>query len=575
LARVRQNLEKLSPLHEGEAGSLGQTAADIVRVSFRLEDRFEWGLDAPAVVAVLGATGTGKSKIFNTLVGKPVSPSGYKRPTTMAPVLYAPAVYLDGLRRQSFMAGYDKREAGEDGVSFNDGPVPEIVLVPSRDPARNGAVLVDTPDFDSVLGENRAAAADVFARADAIVFVTDAVKYADQASWEYLDLIRDRGKTAVLVINRLRSPLSLDDFNRRLAEAGLDRPMLSLPDQAGLADGDPLPAGLEAIAELRRHIGRWAGEEREEILLREAAADWDRFAAGMSERLLPALAATGYDLARLKEIIAETAGRVGADLERTLAVTISGELRHSLLAQIQTLFLRWDVLKYPRRIMAMPFTFVRDRVLAPLGVLSSSKDKKGLETEVDRLFEANREGLVAAVQEFNRQAGEIFKGGPAGRGLALRPDFASLALPSDDVRDRYKSVRADLEAWVEQQARELVQGLGLGEKMTFYVAQVVSLGLFISIQVHTGGGFSFMDGLLDSVLAPILSKITGSALSREKVKAFETKAAAKHLEGCRRILEEQARTYRDYVEKAESGLASGDLLKKEWLDLEKAVGALK
>jgi putative ribosome biogenesis GTPase RsgA len=39
-------------------------------------------LTAPLVVAILGSTGSGKSSLFNALVGAPLSPSGVLRPTT-------------------------------------------------------------------------------------------------------------------------------------------------------------------------------------------------------------------------------------------------------------------------------------------------------------------------------------------------------------------------------------------------------------------------------------------------------------------------------------------------------------
>ena len=66
LDRVRQNIEILRPLHEHEPGPIGDGINSIIKVIMRLYDRIEWELAAPVVIAVLGATGTGKSKIFNT-----------------------------------------------------------------------------------------------------------------------------------------------------------------------------------------------------------------------------------------------------------------------------------------------------------------------------------------------------------------------------------------------------------------------------------------------------------------------------------------------------------------------------
>ena len=46
-------------------------------------------LDAPLVVLLLGPTGAGKSTLFNTLAGRPASPTGVLRPTTRTAIVLA------------------------------------------------------------------------------------------------------------------------------------------------------------------------------------------------------------------------------------------------------------------------------------------------------------------------------------------------------------------------------------------------------------------------------------------------------------------------------------------------------
>ncbi|MBU2548742.1 MAG: GTPase domain-containing protein, partial [Proteobacteria bacterium] len=212
LVRLRERLETLALVHEPEGGGpLGRRLAGLTALARRLEDRCEWGGEAPVIAAVLGATGTGKSKLFNTLVGRPLSPSGFKRPTTLAPVLYLSQSRLDGALRPAFLPDYLKKTAS-DGVRF-DAAAREVILVPDPRADVETLLLIDTPDFDSVLARNRAAARDVYDRCDAVVFVTDAIKYADQAAWDYLDLIKARGKRSILVVNRVKNPLSIEDFS--------------------------------------------------------------------------------------------------------------------------------------------------------------------------------------------------------------------------------------------------------------------------------------------------------------------------------------------------------------------------
>jgi energy-coupling factor transporter ATP-binding protein EcfA2 len=568
LEKLQQALAAVNPLHEGPDGPIRARLSHTGRLAERLLDRLEWGPQAPLLVAVLGATGTGKSKIFNTLAGRPISPSGYRRPTTMAPVMLWAQGLGGGMERPRLFPGVVKR-ATSPPASFQPDQDRELVIVTVGLPGLDRTALVDTPDFDSVLEKNRRMALELFERADAVVFVTDSAKYADQASWDYLDRIRDTDKPALLVINRLKSTLSLEDFRRRLMEAGLDRPLVGLAEEPGLADADPLPERLTGLADIRNQLAAWQ-RARTDLLAGAAGRLFGDLTIELNEGLAPELATAREEVDHLTEALARSANRTAEELGPRLGVAISTELRRDLIGRIQSLFLKWDLLRYPRRIMALPFTLVRDKVLVPWGLMAADSPKESLQREIDRLFEANREALAASVQELGAEVTEQWAARTVGRGLMVRDDWAGLALSSEDIRQRYALIRADLESWVQGEAQTLVQGLNLGEKMTFYLAQGVSLGLFISIQVHTGGGFSFVDGVLDGVLAPILSKLTGAALSRDKVKAFETRAAEKHLSACRDMIHEQARAYSDRLNQAGRGLMALDALIEVSRDLDRA-----
>jgi energy-coupling factor transporter ATP-binding protein EcfA2 len=570
VGRLKAHAAEIDPGHEtGPDRPLSAMLNDIVYLAARIEDRLQAGPDAPAVVAVLGATGTGKSKIFNTLTGQITSPSGFRRPTTMAPVVWTRPDNEPFVLRPAFLPGYN-RQAASPPVRFDpdaDSPVLTAVIDPD---APAGLVLIDTPDFDSVLAANRRAAADVFHRADAVIFVTDAVKYADQASWDYLDRIRRTDKASILIVNRLRNELSLEDFTLRLKRTGLDRPLYGLFDQPGLAD-DALPTGdPPALAEAQKRLDHWSGPERAELLVHEAVAAARRLSQDLHGRLNPWLSELDQSHHRLAESWQAVFDRARADLDDELTVAISGELKTSLIGQIQALFVRVDLMRYPRKIIGAPYRLIKDKVLTPMG-WAKSRPAANLSREVDRLFEANAEGLVLILGEANRRAAALLRAETRLSGLSDAPGWDELAHEPDRVREEYGRVRADLEAWVGEQARELVQGLNLGEKMTFYLAQVISLSLFISIQVHTGGGFSFLDGLLDSVLAPFLSKITGQALSRDKVRAFEEQAQQRHLDGCRALIQSQADDYLDFLNRAREGLAPADDLKGATRDFDRAL----
>ena len=107
-------------------------------------------------VAIVGSTGAGKSTLVNSLVGRAVTQPGVLRPTTRQPTLvHAPAdaewfaspQVLPALPRTTGSAP-DQRGAPSSGLFLVPGPE----LPP-------GLALLDAPDIDSVVKENRQLAA--------------------------------------------------------------------------------------------------------------------------------------------------------------------------------------------------------------------------------------------------------------------------------------------------------------------------------------------------------------------------------------------------------------------------------
>jgi GTP-binding protein EngB required for normal cell division len=219
------------------------------------------------VVALAGATGSGKSSLFNALVGSTVAVVGARRPTTSHPVA---AVWgdedatelLDWLsvaQRHHVDPAASDATAGAPANTKNPGsgarPINGARPAAGSSPWNlDGLVLLDLPDFDSRVDANRAEAARVLELVDVFVWVTDPQKYADaRLHDDYLRTLSTHDAVTVVVLNQA---------DRLTAEgAGQIR-----SDLARLAAEDGIP-GVQVIT-----TSATAGTGLEELHVRLATA---------------------------------------------------------------------------------------------------------------------------------------------------------------------------------------------------------------------------------------------------------------------------------------------------------------
>ncbi|MEV7196634.1 dynamin family protein [Streptomyces sp. NPDC093510] len=226
--------------------------------------------EAPLLAVIGGSTGAGKSTLVNSLVGRQVSEAGVLRPTTRTPVLVCHPDdhhWFSGMRilpdlTRVWVPRQDPGEGGEeDGAGDGEEDVPALVgederalRIETAHSLPSGLALLDAPDIDSLLADNRVLAAELISAADVWVMVTTASRYADAVPWHLLRTAKEHDATLVTVLDRVPHQVVTEvsrQYGALLAKAGLgDVPRFTVPELPESAGGGGLlPA--TAVAPLR------------------------------------------------------------------------------------------------------------------------------------------------------------------------------------------------------------------------------------------------------------------------------------------------------------------------------------
>ena len=170
------------------------------------------------VVALAGATGSGKSSTFNAVTGLDLAAIGVRRPTTSWTM--ACAWGGDGAPELLDWLGVPKRHQVQRDSMLDE---------PRQDHRLDGLILLDLPDHDSTEVSHHVEVDRVVKLADLLVWVLDPQKYADAAIHErYLRPLAGHRDIMLVVLNHIdrvpegKRDSMVADLKRLLAEDGLE-----------------------------------------------------------------------------------------------------------------------------------------------------------------------------------------------------------------------------------------------------------------------------------------------------------------------------------------------------------------
>ncbi|CCG01089.1 GTPase [Blastococcus saxobsidens] len=341
------------------------------------------------VVALAGATGSGKSTLFNALSGSEVSTPGVRRPTTGVAHATVWGRPDDGADRLLDWLEVPRRHRRE----------PEAAL--------DGLVLLDLPDHDSVRLEHRLEVDRLVGLVDVLVWVLDPQKYADAAVHErYLAPLAGHAGVLLVVLNQVDR---LDEAAARACLADLR----GLLDREGLAATPLLAVSARTgtgLAELRGELARRVGARRAatERLLADVRGSAAELAAHCPEEEAGGSRRWGRPVAG-----GSVPGEVVDDLTDALAAaagvpTVTAAVERST-RRAGTGRTGWPVLRWTRKLRPDPLGGLhlgdeRARTSLPA---AGAVERARMATAVREARDAAADGLAPAWRDELRRTAEV------------------------------------------------------------------------------------------------------------------------------------------------------------------------
>lgn len=320
------------------------------------------------VAALAGATGSGKSSLFNALTGSRIAEQGTRRPTTSVALA------------ASFTA--------------TNAPLLDLLQIPRRHevepplPEMTDLILLDLPDHDSTQRAHREEVDRLIRLVDRFVFVLDPQKYADAAIHRgYLRPLAPYRDVITVVLNhadRLSTPdlkRCLADLGRLLAADGLDGvPVFATSAVTGLG-----------VPELRAHLAAAAGDKKAAVT--RLAADLDVVASEIGGEL----GHGSTSLPRIDPLIGHLEAAAGVPM---VVEAVGATVRHR-----GTLATGWPFVSWAARLRPDPLR--RLRLAAPRAAIEerASVEDVTLRTSLPRRAQVTEARLGTGLRTFSQEAG--------------------------------------------------------------------------------------------------------------------------------------------------------------------------
>ena len=508
---------------------------------------------APLLAVVGGSTGSGKSTLVNSLVGKPVTTPGVLRPTTRHPVLAHNPADADWFASDHILPRLP-RITGGTALGGTDDVFGLRLVALEEVPAGMG--LLDAPDLDSVSQANREMAGMLMSAADLWIFVTTASRYADAVPWAALRAAVDRNAAVVIVLNRV-PPEAMAEVTAHVRQVLADERLANAP--LFVIPESPLVEGMlpdDRTAKMQTWLANLVNDAamRAAVARRTVDGAVGRIVAEMP--IVTDAVAQQVDTAeRLRGAVATPYAQAVAELEA--AASDGSLMRGEVLARWQEFVGTGQLLKRLEEGVGR----LRDRI---------SSAVRGEPAPPERVSEAIESGLasllVDAANDAARQADRAWRADDAGRALLGGSD---LARASADFGDRAAEL---VRAW-QGDLLDMIRTEGADKRQTAralaYGVNAVALALMVAVFSTTGGLSGAEVGIAGASTA-LAQKLLEAVFGEDGVRRMSKSAMEKLQERVAGLMAEEQQRFLSRLDALELDPGLPARLRAATLEVERA-----
>ncbi|CAN2047586.1 putative ABC transporter [Candidatus Magnetomoraceae bacterium gMMP-1] len=487
--------------------------------------------DIDIIFAFMGGTGTGKSSLFNALIGSPVSSTGVERPLTGGGILYAHKDVLTENKISDFPWPEKKSVVSLEQLHQPlKGSLKSLFIVLHPD-AECRVIITDCPDIDSIVEKNESIALDLYLMADHIIFTSTPEKYADDQPASLLkQAVRD-GKDISFVLNKVAQFIDPLEIKTQLHKWNLPEKVKFF--SIGFFKLTELNDFLNEITPFKKWILNKTDREKRAIKQREIASAKKNLSK-LKREIDEMTALEAGAVEELSEFLGIAFLKAKNDLDHAINEYSDGSLKEHIKPHLQKIYQKHDLLAPVRNIISSVIKF-------PLSLLGLNKqDIKNTE----KYPKIDPAPLFLSLTDYQFYVSRNVKHKLFMRGLQEKKPEMSRS-EANLLLDKGTQ---EVHKWLEEKFIILKKGIPVHKKAGIHGLSMAWGAIIISLETISGGGLSILDIAIDSILAPYVTSGTIELFVVNELKMIVKKLQKRYTAILHSILSIQHQRYIDILE---------------------------